>query len=327
MIENEKKKLIQTLETANSFVIVGHTQPDGDSLGTQLGLFHVLKNMGKDVTILVRPGEVPPQYRFLPGVNEFTDLTEEATSVDCLISVDVPNLERISEARAWFDKARVRVNIDHHLDNAAFADINIVDIKQSSSSEIVFWILTENGIEIPYEAAVCLYVGIVTDTGRFQYSNTSARTLEAARILVEKGVKPQEIFSAVYENMSYEAIRLLGKVLERSHFRSGFVWSVIEQADMASTGAKLSETEIFIDLLRSVGGARAAGIFKQVGSDGKPEWRVSLRAKAGYDVQSIAARHGGGGHRQAAGFRTDLDVDEVVEEIIEDLNQQEKLKD
>lgn len=321
-----KKKLIECLKRNNSFYVSGHVQPDGDSIGSVLGLYNSLREIGKKVVPLTSKKEIPPQYHFLPGVKEFVEPSEKLDAFDVFISIDAPNTERLGEAKSVFNKCKTTVNIDHHLDNTNFADINVVELKASSVSEIIFWVLEEAGIPVGYDTALCLYTGIVTDTGRFQYSNTSALTFEAARLLVEKGVSPRSVFEKVYENLSYSALKLLGKVMEKSQIKDGIIWSSILKDEVDETGTQISETETFIDYLRSVSDAKIAALFKQVYFKGKPEWRVSLRAKNGYDVQIIAQRYEGGGHKEAAGFRTSQTVEETVEEIFKDLVRQEALK-
>ncbi len=324
MKTDPKEKIIEILKNENSFYISGHVQPDGDSIGAVLGLYHSLTNAGKKVIPLGKSTEIPPQYRFLPGIEALFSAKNIIDPADVFISLDAPNVERLGEAGKAFKISRIHINIDHHLDNSNFGDFNLVDIRKSSVCEIVFWILKEAGFEINIETATCLYTGIVTDTGRFQYSNTFPSTFETARILIESGVLPVSIFSEVYENLSFNALKLLGKVLSRAESNNGLVWSAILKDDLKETKADLSETENFIDLLRSVKDVKVAAIFKEVIIEGKKVWRVSLRGKNGYDVQKIAQKHGGGGHKQAAGYRTEQNIDEATDEIIKHIKGQEQ---
>lgn len=327
MKTSQRKKIIQILKSKNSFYVSGHVQPDGDSIGAVLGLYHCLKKAGKKVVPLGKVSEVPPQYRFLPGIEALSSAKDITQPADVFISVDAPNVERLGEADKAFKASKIHINIDHHLDNDNFGEFNLVDLNKSSVCEIVFWLLKDAGFEIDLKTATCLYTGIVTDTGRFQYTNTFPSTFEAARILLEIGVLPAMIFSEVYENLSFNALKLLGKVLSKAESSDGLVWSTISRKDLEETKADLSETETFIDMLRSVKGVKVAAIFKEIMVDGEKMWRVSLRGKNGYDVQKIAQKHGGGGHKQAAGYKTKMTLDQATQEIIKYIKEQNREKE
>lgn len=313
-VRKQTEKFFAIIEKARRIVVSGHVHPDGDCLGSLLGLYHILTDLGYEVLPVMDRKDVPSHYYFLPGIENLVSPDECCEECDVFIGVDAPNPTRLGKAASQFKGCPASINIDHHVDNENYADLNIVFETFSSVSEIVFWMAKAGGAYISLDAAVCLYTGIVTDTGRFQYSNTAVSTFEAAAELVSIGVKPVEIFRQVYENMEPGTIRLLGYLLERIANEDGFCWSYVLQADLKKTGTNLTHTENFVDYVRSVKGCRVAAVFKEVDSSNR-RWRVSLRSKGGVDVQKIAARFGGGGHTEASGCDMTGELDQVVDAL------------
>lgn len=311
-LKPKSRELFELIKKAKTVAIAGHIHPDGDCLGAMLGLKHYLENQGKEVTVLADCSDVPENYSFLPG---FDSITEKPPFFvyDLFIAVDVPNSRRLGRFQTLFKQAKYTANIDHHPDNEQFADVNIVFEDFSSTSEIVFWLFRYMNVKINFDIAECLYVGIVTDTGRFQYSNTGPSTFDAARQLVEAGVVPVAIFRKVYENIKPEVLRLLGVVLERVKNQDGFFWSYFTREDLERYGVSAAETENFVDYIRSIRGVRVAALFKSITDEQK--WKVSLRSRGEVNVQKLSARFNGGGHYEAAGCEVSGSLDEAVELI------------
>ena len=323
-LKPRSKEFFELIKKVETVAVAGHVHPDGDCLGAMLGLKHFLESQGKKVTVFADLSDLPENYSFLPGFSSITEIVPDFV-FDLFIAVDAPNSRRLGKFEAIFKQARYTVNIDHHPDNEQFADINIVFEDFSSTSEIVFWLFKYSGLGINPDIAQCLYVGIVTDTGRFQYSNTGASTFEAARQLVETGVVPVAIFRKVYENVKPEVLRLLGVVLERVKSLDGFFWSYFTLEDLEKFNVSAAETENFVDYIRSIRGVRVAALFKSLGS--KQKWKVSLRSRGEVNVQKLSARFNGGGHYEAAGCEVSGSLDEAVELIfkayLEQINEAE----
>lgn len=313
-VRKQAEKFFASLKDAKKIAVGGHVHPDGDCLGSMLGLYHILSDMGYSVVPVMNRNDVPSHYSFLPGVEKLKDPEECCESCDVFIGVDAPTPARLGDAEKLFKRCRFSVNIDHHIDSENYADLNIVFENFSSVSEIIFWMAKSEGVFISEEAAVCIYTGIVTDTGRFQYSNTAVSTFEAAAELVSAGVKPVEVFRQVYENVEPGTIKLLGYLLERTVNENGFCWSYVLQSDLKKTGTTLADTENFVDHVRSVKGCQVAAVFKEIDA-GSKKWKVSLRSKGKIDVQKIAALFGGGGHTEAAGCDMHGKLEEVVDAL------------
>ncbi|MBS3908938.1 MAG: bifunctional oligoribonuclease/PAP phosphatase NrnA [Actinobacteria bacterium] len=301
----------EALENASSIIITTHIQPDGDALGSILAIGRHLRQAGKRVCVTW--GEeirIPAHYRWMPGVEEIVEYGA-CIEADLLLTLDCANEQRLGFIAEKLPLFKTVVNIDHHIDNSAFGTLNVLDFEASASCEIVYDLLMAKGAAIDEVVATLLYTGIVTDTGRFQYSNTTAKTHDTVSELIRLGVRPNEIFQYIYENMPFASLKWLGAILERAVFidDSGLVFSYVCDEDLKATGASLGDTESFIDYLRTAREAEVAAILKEV-PEGK--LKVSLRSKGVVDVGSIAREGGGGGHRNAAGLTTDKPLDEAV---------------
>ncbi len=316
--------LIELIKREKIFVIGSHIQPDGDSIGSLLGLGLFLKDLGKKVYLSW--GEeilIPPQYSFLPQ-NELIQLPKKLPKkIDVFIALDCADFSRLGQLEKVARKSKILVNIDHHLENTSFGDINLIDETISSVSEAVFWLTKEMGRKLNYQIALPLYVGIVTDTGKFQYSNTTPMTFQAAGELLKYEILPEYVFRQVYENFSLSTQRLLGEILRKAQIKNGIVYSTITQKDLDFHKVSLLETENFIDMLRAIKGIKLAVLFKEFE---KGKIRVSLRSKGEINVEIIAREFGGGGHREAAGFHTKLNVNETLAKIYKLVDKQLTVK-
>lgn len=257
---------------------------------------------------------IPPQYQFLPGHKEISKLPEDSED-SVFIALDCANLDRLGASKDLACGSKALINIDHHPDNSGFGSINIVDSKASSVSEMVYLILKYMGADFDKEISTCLYVGIVTDTGRFQYSNTTREALKTASELVELGADPNHIFQNVYENNSFAWLKIVGRGIEKAVFMPEltFVYTSITLDDFSQTGASLGETENLVDWLRGLQGVHISAVLKET-KDKKV--KVSLRSRGGFNVSAIANTFNGGGHKNAAGYVSDLELDEVIKALI-----------
>jgi bifunctional oligoribonuclease and PAP phosphatase NrnA len=297
------------------FLLTAHEGPDGDALGSLLGMHRLLTQLGKDSVMFLAAKEfpLPIEYRFLPLEEVFheapADLADRAA-----IFLDCGNIDRMP-VDFLTDEDLFKINIDHHHDNTLFGDVNLVEVDASCTAEIVYELAVLLGAEITREMASALYVGLVTDTGKFMYENTNARTHRIAADLIEAGVEVDETYRRLYEHVPIEKLRLLSRALEgiQYHCDGRLVLAYITAADYEASGAGEEMTEGIIDHLRSVEGARVAALIRDLGDRGRAARKVSLRSSDGeVDVSAIARLHGGGGHKRAAGFSTDLELEPLV---------------
>jgi phosphoesterase RecJ-like protein len=307
------------------FLLTAHEGPDGDALGSLLGMHHLLVQLGKDSVMFLEAKEfpLPIEYRFLPLEEVFheppVDMADRA-----VIFLDCGNIDRMP-VEFLGNGDHFVLNIDHHHDNTLFGDVNLVDQEASCTAEIVYRLAVLLGAEITREMASALYVGLVTDTGKFMYENTDASTHRVAAALIEAGVDVDDTYRRLYEHVPMEKLRLVARALEgiERHCDGAVVTAYITDADYAATGSDESMTEGMIDHLRSVEGAKVAALIRDLGSRGRRARKVSLRSTAGeVDVSAIARGSGGGGHVRAAGFATDLTYDEIVEALCAEVSAQ-----
>jgi len=256
---------------------------------------------------------LPIEYRFLPLEEVFHEPPADMAD-RTVVYLDCGNVDRVP-VEFLSNGANFRINIDHHHDNTLFGDVNLLDTGASSTAEIVYELAIALGVEITPEIASALYVGLITDTGKFMYENTNAHTHRIAAELIDAGVPVDETYRRLYEHVPLEKVRLLSHALNRieRHCGEQLVVAYITEADYEESGAGEEMTEGIIDHLRSVEGSKVAALVRDLGDRGKAARKVSLRSSGGdIDVSAMARQHGGGGHMRAAGFSTDLELDELV---------------
>jgi bifunctional oligoribonuclease and PAP phosphatase NrnA len=309
------ERVASEIRNRERFLLTAHEGPDGDALGSLLGMHHLLTELGKDSVMFLAAKEfpLPIEYRFLPLEEVFheapADMADRAA-----IFLDCGNIDRMPVDFLCAEGV-FTINIDHHHDNTLFGDVNLVEVDASCTAEIVYELAILLGVEIGPEMASALYVGLVTDTGKFMYENTNARTHRIAADLIEAGVDVDETYRRLYEHVPLEKLRLLSRALEgiEHHCDGALVLAYVTDADYAASGAGEEMTEGIIDHLRSVEGARVAALVRDLGDRGSAARKVSLRSSDGeVDVSAIARVHGGGGHKRAAGFSTDLTMEELI---------------
>jgi phosphoesterase RecJ-like protein len=313
--------VVEAVRAHDRFVVTSHDNPDGDALGSLLGLHLGLELLGKD-SVMVLGGEaaLPPEYAFLELPTRGLLRTVPADAAErVLAAVDCAQASRIVEP-ALVESAPLVVNVDHHHDNTRFGHVNLVVDDASSTAEVLLDVLDELGVEPTSELAEALYTGVVTDTGRFQYSNTTPKALRLAARLVEAGADVGKVFVKVYESTPFPKLKLLARALEHATELAGgrVVVSELTRADFESAGAAEPFSEGIIDHLRAVDGAELVALVRELPAGAPTRRKGSLRSHPdGVDVSAIARSFGGGGHRRAAGFSTDLAMDEITERIVD----------
>ena len=294
-------KAVSVLAEAESLVLACHVGPDGDALGSMLGLGMAARSAGKKVVASFgTPFVIPESYRFLN-----TDLLVPPSQVpeapEVMVTFDAGSADRLGELGGVASKAGIVVVIDHHVTNVGFGDVNLIDAEAAATAEIVVALLERLGWPVDEDIAAALLTGLVTDTGRFQYSNTSPRTLEAAARMVAAGAHPEVIGQHVYEETPFGYLHAAGAVLSRTQLDADrrFVWSVLTIEDLKESGIRATDTDPLIDVIRTAVESDVALLVKEV-DDGKV--KGSLRSRGRVDVGAIAVELGGGGHHNAAGF-------------------------
>jgi bifunctional oligoribonuclease and PAP phosphatase NrnA len=297
------------------FAVVTHENPDGDALGSMLAATLGLRALGKDVVMFrTSSAPMPAEYHFL----DLDDIPREPPAdlgERVLLAVDCANERRIGPDPAELLRARAVLDVDHHHDNSRFGTINLIVDDASSTAEIVRDVLREVGVELTPEIAEALYVGLVTDTGRFQYSNTTPKALRVAAELVEAGADVHGIFRHVYETVQFAKLKLLARALERAQLFEGgrLVVSYLLKDDFGDVGAEEPYSEGIIDSLRAVEGSEMVALIREPPRNEGPARRISLRSSHDeVDVSAIARKAGGGGHRQAAGFSSERPIGEII---------------
>jgi len=317
--QTDLRKVADAIRSHDRFVVTTHENPDGDALGSLVAMTLALRELGKDAVMYLF-GEVPlpREYRFM-ALGDLVRTLPDDVSERVLVAVDAANESRLGpEHRQRLNDAPLVIDIDHHHDNSRFGDLNLIVADASSTGEILRDLLAELGVDLTPPIAEALYIAIVTDTGRFQYANTTAKALRLAAELVEAGADVHRVFQGVYENVSFAKLKLLARALQNAQLLEGgrLVVSHLEKDDFEATAADEPFSEGIIDSLHAVEGSEMAALIREPPTQNGPLRRVSLRTtEQGLDVSAIARKSGGGGHKQAAGFPSEASVEEITEFI------------
>jgi phosphoesterase RecJ-like protein len=310
--------VVEAIRSHDRFLVTTHENPDGDALGSTLAMKLALEQLGKDA-FLYLSGSIP-----LPSEYDFMDLGDlsrtppEDAAERVLLALDCANARRLGPDEAVVENAPLVVDIDHHHDNSRFGQVNLIVPDASSTGEILYDLFRELGVELTPEIAEALYIALVTDTGRFQYTNTTPKALRMAAELVEAGANVHQVFQDVYENVAFAKLKLLARALESARVYEGgrVIVADLERGDFAAAGAEEPFAEGIIDFLRAVEGAEIVALIREPPTQNGPTRRVSLRTRGGgIDVSAIARKSGGGGHPQAAGFSSEASTEEIVDFI------------
>jgi len=313
---SDLQAVADVLRSHERFVVVGHENPDGDALGSLLAAALGLRALGKHVvTYVAGTGPMPAEYRFLDLAEVLHELPADIED-RILLAVDCANERRIAEGTEAVTRARFVVDVDHHHDNSRFGDVNLVVPDASSTAEVIRDVLRELDVELTPQIAEALYVGLVTDTGRFQYTNTTPKALRLAAELVEGGADVHGIFQHVYETVQFAKLKLLARALDRAASFDGgrLVVSYLVRDDFAEVGAEEPFSEGIIDHLRAVEGSEMVALIREPPREEGPTRRISLRSSHDeIDVSAIARKRGAGGHPQAAAFSSEEPVERIIE--------------
>ena len=314
-VDTALARAAHTIAGASSVALACHVNPDGDALGSMLGLFHVLRAAGRDVVAsFPQPFVVAPHYRELPGLDLLTDPVDFPREPDVMVTFDCGSLGRLGDLEPAAKAARDLIVLDHHVSNTRYGTINVIDPAAAASGVLVRRLVLELGLPLTNDAAVAIYAALVCDTGRFQYETTTPSVFDLASELLAFDVPVSRLSRQLFEEHRFAYLKLLGEALAGAELDVGrrFVWTAVTQDMLARHDVTLEEVEGLIDIVRRASEAEVTCVVKEE-LDGSV--RVSLRSLGDVDVRLIAADNGGGGHRFAAGFESTLDIPSVVAKI------------
>jgi len=311
-------RIIDIINSCQVFLITSHVRLDGDALGSELALYHMLRHMKREA-VIYNQGETPQNYRFLPGSDTIVHQLPPVEKFDAAFVLDCSELERVGEQANRIGTIKRLIAIDHHISNMGFCDIAFIDHQASSTAELLYQIAEQMDLELTEEMATNLYAAILTDTGRFCYGNTRCTTLTTAASLIEKGADPKWIAENIYETKPLARIRLFTKVLETMTFDLGGKISsmVVLQKTIESAGALPEHTEDLVDIPRSIEGVEVSILYNELSSN---YFKISFRSKGKINVERIARAFGGGGHINASGCEIEGDIETIRHRVLDVIN-------
>ena len=309
------------LSVAPRVALACHVGPDGDALGSMLGLGAALRGLGKTVVASWggEPFEVPAAYDFLPAVDLLVPPGEFPAAPELLVTFDTGSPDRLGSLADRVDTAGCCVVVDHHASNTRYGGLHLVDASAAATAVLVAELLERLGVPLTQEVAAPLYTGLVTDTGSFKYSATTPSVHELAARLLATGIRHDLISRAIYDTASFGYVRLLGAACSRAQLETdavgglGLVWTCVDTDDLAAAGLGLADVEGVIDVLRTAAEAEVAAVLKADPVEGG--WKVSTRSRGAVDVGAVCTALGGGGHRFAAGFSAAGDAQTALTQL------------
>ena len=302
--------ILSCLEGVRTVIIAGHTRPDGDCVGACMGLWHYLRDNYPEIEADVRLEPVPESYKVIAGVEQIIGSYEDDKVYDLFIALDASDKGRLAGAQKYFDTAKHRICIDHHISNPGYADENMIVSDASSTCEVLTGLMAMEAIS--YDAAVALYIGIICDTGVFKYSNTSRHTMDMAGCLMEKGIPYSDLIDDVFYRKSYKQNKILGYALQKCRpvLDNRMIVCVLEKQELDRLGAGHGDLEGIIDQLRLTRDIEVALLASASDTEANT-YKFSMRSNHFVDVSAVAGKFGGGGHVRAAGFSAVGDINEI----------------
>jgi phosphoesterase RecJ-like protein len=317
------KRICASIKKYNNFLITAHTNLEGDALGAELAFYALIRKLGKQGVILNEDG-IPYWHDFLPGIKRIRRLGRNQPEIkfDCLVVLDCADLKRTGDVWRLNKDGKPILNIDHHISNQGFGDVHWVDAHASSCSEMIYRIYKQMRLPICRPEAICLYTGMMTDTGSFRYSNTSSFTHQAVAELLKLGINVPLIYRYVYENLALEETRLLIKLLPKIVFsgEGKIAYFKLKRGILKKGAISMDLGDQLLSFARAIKGVEVVVLFKEsVGT--KNQVRINLRSHGKVDVNKIAAIFGGGGHKTAAGCSLHGDTNQIIKSVIAKIQQ------
>lgn len=309
-------RIIDVFKKRDFFLVTSHVNPEGDSIGSQLAVYAILKKLGKHA-VIVDNDSVPRNLKFLPGSDLIKREAPKNFKIETVVILDCPVKERIGRPCHYVKPDHFIVNIDHHISNESFGDINWVESQASSVGEMIFYMIKKMKMKIDKRLAKSLYTAIVTDTGMFNYSNTSKNTHEAAGELIKTGLSPKEMHGHIFENKDFSEVRLLARALGSLTLTQGgeLAYMSLTRDMYKKEGIKRVSTDEFINFPRSIRGVKISVFFKENYENPKIV-NVSFRSSEGTNVNRLARHFGGGGHAQASGCLLTCGLKEAQRKVL-----------
>ncbi len=324
----ENARIWEVLTDGRPVVVTSHVRLDGDGLGSSLALWHALRTAGIRAEVTFPP-PMPEVFDYLSGLDErITDLEKDLPERFHLVVIDCGSLARVGELADYADRADKIINIDHHSTHDQFGDVNLIEEDTSSSGELIFGVLEQAGVELTPDIAECLYTAILTDTGRFSYSNTTRSAFEICGRLVEAGADPSELSERIYYSPPASVVRLRGCAINTLQLEEDgrIATCHITRDTFAQTGTQPVDTQGFADIPIAVKGVEGSALLKELSPSHDPEYvKVSLRSRASTDtvnVCEVAEHFGGGGHRHAAGCELEGPLEEARQRVVDVIREQ-----
>ena len=321
------KKVVAAIRKYKRFLISSHTSPEGDALGSELAFYYLLKRLGKQA-IIINDDPLPQECNFFPARDKVRLYKPGLRNInsDCMVILDCSDLSRIGRVQDLRKDNLPLINIDHHISNSRFGTLNLVDAQASSASEIIFKLYKEMRVPFDEDSALLLYAGILTDTGSFRYSNTTAFTHQAAAELLHFNIDANQVYRNMYENIPFTDIQLLNKALAHIHRTAGgrIAWVEVPAKLLRRKGVSIDFSDHILSFIRSIKDTQVAALFKE-NLGGKREIRFNLRSNGLINVNKIAQAFGGGGHKTASGCTICGNLADVRRKVIAKIRQNLKL--
>ena len=317
------EQILQHIKASRRILVASHAEPDGDCLGSLIALGLALNKLDKTIT-LFNPSPIPAVYRFLPGVECIVTQIKEASAYDMAIILDCGDIARIGNINSIVDRIPIVVNIDHHVSNSGFGHLQLIDTDACATAEIVYRLI--NALEIPFDKAIAtsIYLGILTDTGSFRFSNTNPAAFAISKAMTDIGVKPHAVAQRVFGTYSLGRIKLLNMALNSIEISDNGKLSLmtVSRSMLNATGTSTEDIDGLINYARRIEDVKVAALIHEIKNGaGKfanmNRYHVSLRSDNTVDVAKIAGKFGGGGHTSAAGFQIESTLVALKEKIIE----------
>ena len=317
-LNNHFKKIQELIESHDTFLLISHIHTDGDALGSILALYHYLIRLGKTVEAVV-PGKIPAQYAFLPGIQTVNRLSDRETlrhirQAEVTFILDISALERMER---WYEPVMqseaVKICIDHHPGSCLNVDLALIDDRRIATAEIIYEFFESVGAKLNREIALCLYTGILSDSGSFRFEGTDTFTLSMAAELTKFDIDPAWVYRQVFERSSKAQLRFWGHVLSNLQWEDHIDWAVVTKQTMDRFGVTIEDMNGLVDIIRR---DASANVFVMFVENSNKEIMVGLRSKDGFNVGEIARMFGGGGHFHAAGFSSFQPMETVVEQTL-----------
>ncbi|MDD2481160.1 MAG: bifunctional oligoribonuclease/PAP phosphatase NrnA [Lutispora sp.] len=305
--------VIKLIRDSNNIAILSHIMPDGDNIGSSLALYNALNKIGKNAAFILED-DVPQIYKFLKG-SEKVEKPQNNHKFELVIVLDCGDTGRLGKSERYLEGRKV-VNIDHHLSNTNFGLYNLVDPNAAATSEIIYQLIKSLDIPLDKDISECIYTGIVTDTGQFQYSNTTNFTHQIAGDLIKQGVEPSKLYRDIYQNNSKAKMKLIGRAINSLEFyhQDKIASMTLKKEVFESIGAQDEDADGIINFARDINEVEVALFFKEAEDE---KVKIGFRSKDYVNVNEIAQKFGGGGHKRAAGATVTGEIENIKEKVLE----------